>query len=213
MSPTSRLEACSATRQSVDDRHLVEWAPAGAHRPRSAGAGTEPGHGRRHDPHPRPGGSDALHGRQDLAARLSRLLVSRGRTRQTELVAATPRRHWRRGSSPASSRPPPLSSRRWLFGVFDMDMGDLAGEVDEMGLTTPRAYLLGALGWTFANSLMEEYVYRWFVFSQCERLMPRTSRRARVGCGLHRPPHRGLEHLSPGSPQRPRLVRGLSRRR
>jgi membrane protease YdiL (CAAX protease family) len=61
----------------------------------------------------------------------------------------------------------------WLFGVFDMDMGELAGEADEMGLTTPRAYLLGALGWTFANSLMEEYVYRWFVFSQCERLMPR----------------------------------------
>jgi len=60
-----------------------------------------------------------------------------------------------------------------VFGIFDMDMGQLAGEVDEMGLTTPRAYLLGALGWTFANSLMEEYVYRWFVFSQCERLMPR----------------------------------------
>ena len=60
-----------------------------------------------------------------------------------------------------------------FFGIFDMDMGQLAGEVDEMGLATPRAYLLGALGWTFANSLMEEYVYRWFVFSQCERLMPR----------------------------------------
>jgi membrane protease YdiL (CAAX protease family) len=60
-----------------------------------------------------------------------------------------------------------------VFGVFDMDMGALAGVVDEMGLTTPRAYLLGALGWTFANSLMEEYVYRWFIFSQCERLMPR----------------------------------------
>ena len=61
----------------------------------------------------------------------------------------------------------------WLFGIFEMDMGELAGEVDEMGLATPRAYLLGALGWTFANSLMEEYVYRWFVFSQCESLMPR----------------------------------------
>ena len=60
-----------------------------------------------------------------------------------------------------------------VFGIFDMDMGQLAGEVDQMGLTTPRAYLFGALGWTFVNSLMEEYVYRWFVFSQCERLMPR----------------------------------------
>jgi membrane protease YdiL (CAAX protease family) len=63
----------------------------------------------------------------------------------------------------------------WALGVFDMDMGELAGEIDEMGLTTPRAYLLGALGWTFVNSLMEEYVYRWFVFSHCERLVPRTA--------------------------------------
>jgi len=60
-----------------------------------------------------------------------------------------------------------------VFGVFDMNMSDLAGEIDEMGLTTPRAYLLGALGWTFGNSLMEEIVYRWFIFSQCERIMPR----------------------------------------
>lgn len=58
-----------------------------------------------------------------------------------------------------------------FFGIFDMDMGSLAGEVDEMGLDTPRAYLLGAAGWTFANSLMEEYVYRWFVLSRCERLV------------------------------------------
>lgn len=60
-----------------------------------------------------------------------------------------------------------------VFGIFEMDMADLAGVVDEMGLTTPRAYLFGAMGWTFANSAVEEYVYRWFVFSQCERLMPR----------------------------------------
>jgi membrane protease YdiL (CAAX protease family) len=63
----------------------------------------------------------------------------------------------------------------WLFGVFDMDMSDLAGEVDEIGLATPRAYLLGALGWIFANSAMEEYVYRWFVVSRCELLMPKAA--------------------------------------
>jgi membrane protease YdiL (CAAX protease family) len=62
-----------------------------------------------------------------------------------------------------------------LFGIFEMDMDVLATEVDEMGLDTPRAYLLGAVGWTFANSLMEEYVYRWFVLSQCERLIRRSA--------------------------------------
>jgi membrane protease YdiL (CAAX protease family) len=61
----------------------------------------------------------------------------------------------------------------WAFGILETDMGRLATEVDELGLGTPRAYLIGALGWTFANSLMEEYVYRWFVLSQAERLMPK----------------------------------------
>jgi len=61
----------------------------------------------------------------------------------------------------------------FVFGVFEMDMSLLTGEAEEMGLTTPRAFLLGALGWIFVNSAMEEYVYRWFIFSQCERLMPR----------------------------------------
>jgi membrane protease YdiL (CAAX protease family) len=60
----------------------------------------------------------------------------------------------------------------YLFGVFRMDMAELAGEVGEMGLADPRSYLLGAAGWTFANSLMEEIVYRWFVYTRCERLMP-----------------------------------------
>jgi membrane protease YdiL (CAAX protease family) len=61
----------------------------------------------------------------------------------------------------------------WVFGVFEMNMTELVGEVEEMGLADPRAYLGGALGWTFVNSLMEEYVYRWFVLSRCEQLMPR----------------------------------------
>jgi len=63
----------------------------------------------------------------------------------------------------------------WFFGIFDMDMSSLAGEIDEMGLDTPRAYLLGAVGWTFANSLMEEIVYRWFVFTRAERLTGKAS--------------------------------------
>jgi membrane protease YdiL (CAAX protease family) len=58
-----------------------------------------------------------------------------------------------------------------VFGIFDMDMGALVGEVDEMGLATPQRFLAGALAWTFLNSLMEEVVYRWFVFTRCEKLM------------------------------------------
>ena len=39
------------------------------------------------------------------------------------------------------------------------------------GLGTPGVFLAGAAYWITANSLIEEYVWRWFVFRQCERLM------------------------------------------
>ena len=59
----------------------------------------------------------------------------------------------------------------WLVGVQHMDLAPLRAEVQKMGLNMALPYLAGAAGWTFANSLMEEYVYRWFVFRQCETLM------------------------------------------
>jgi membrane protease YdiL (CAAX protease family) len=59
----------------------------------------------------------------------------------------------------------------WLVGAQNMDLTPLRTEVREMGLNSLFPYLAGAAGWTFVNSLMEEYVYRWFVFRQCERLL------------------------------------------
>jgi membrane protease YdiL (CAAX protease family) len=59
----------------------------------------------------------------------------------------------------------------WLLGVQNMDLEPLRTEAQAMGLDTVLPYLAGAAGWTFINSLMEEYVYRWFVFRHCEALM------------------------------------------
>jgi membrane protease YdiL (CAAX protease family) len=59
----------------------------------------------------------------------------------------------------------------WLVGVQHMDLAPLHSEVQKMGLNSALPYLAAAAGWTFVNSLMEEYVYRWFVFRQCEALM------------------------------------------
>ncbi|MGD9253392.1 MAG: type II CAAX endopeptidase family protein [Holophagae bacterium] len=59
----------------------------------------------------------------------------------------------------------------WAFNVPGMDTEPLRMEVGEMGLDTPLAYLAGAASWVFMNSVMEEYVYRWFVLRQCEALM------------------------------------------
>jgi membrane protease YdiL (CAAX protease family) len=58
-----------------------------------------------------------------------------------------------------------------LVGVGQMDLAPLRAAVRAMGLEEALPYLAAAAGWTFVNSLMEEYVYRWFILSQCEVLM------------------------------------------
>jgi len=41
------------------------------------------------------------------------------------------------------------------------------------GFDRPATYLAFAAYFTFINALLEEYVWRWFVFTRCEKLMPR----------------------------------------
>ena len=45
------------------------------------------------------------------------------------------------------------------------------GMAEEIGLARPGLYLAGALYWVGINSILEEYVWRWFVVRQCARLM------------------------------------------
>lgn len=45
----------------------------------------------------------------------------------------------------------------------------------EMELNRPAVYLAGAAYWIFVNSLIEEYVYRWFVLRQLRALLPDTA--------------------------------------
>jgi len=55
----------------------------------------------------------------------------------------------------------------WLArGVIDPD--GIRREVAGMGLGTRQAFLLAALGWIFVNSVLEEYVWRWFCYRQLE---------------------------------------------
>ncbi len=60
----------------------------------------------------------------------------------------------------------------FLFGHW-IDTQVVSDKAIEVGLDSPMKYLLGAVYWCTFNSLMEEYVWRWFVFTRCERLMPR----------------------------------------
>jgi hypothetical protein len=59
----------------------------------------------------------------------------------------------------------------FVIGAHHLDAEALRSAVREMGLARPESYLAGAAAWTFANSLVEEYVYRWFVLTRCERLV------------------------------------------
>ena len=60
----------------------------------------------------------------------------------------------------------------WLVDAQHMDLAPLRAAVREMNLASPAAYLAGAAAWTLVNSLIEEYVYRWFILRQCEALLP-----------------------------------------
>ncbi len=55
------------------------------------------------------------------------------------------------------------------------------------GFDTPLTYLILAAYITLVNALLEEYVWRWFVFTRCEALMPGRAAvvAAAVGFMLH----------------------------
>jgi membrane protease YdiL (CAAX protease family) len=60
----------------------------------------------------------------------------------------------------------------WLFGGW-IDSAAMAAQIEAVGLGSAWMFLLGALYWCTVNSILEEYVWRWFVFTQCEALMQR----------------------------------------
>ena len=68
-----------------------------------------------------------------------------------------------------------------LFGDW-VDADAMAARIEAVGLGDPTIYLLGALYWCTVNSIIEEYVWRWFVFTRCEALLPKVA--AVVAAGL-----------------------------
>jgi len=58
-----------------------------------------------------------------------------------------------------------------LLGPRLIDAEQVRELVSEIGLDRRAVYMGGALYWIGINSLLEEYVWRWFVTRQCARLM------------------------------------------
>jgi hypothetical protein len=60
----------------------------------------------------------------------------------------------------------------WLLGHW-VDKAAMVEQIESIGLGVLWMYALGALYWCTINAILEEYVWRWFVFTRCEALMPR----------------------------------------
>lgn len=60
----------------------------------------------------------------------------------------------------------------WTAGDTLLDPSSIQQKVIAIGLASPGRYALGALYWILVNSVLEEYVWRWFCVSRCERIVP-----------------------------------------
>jgi len=76
-----------------------------------------------------------------------------------------------------------------LFGHW-IDADSMARQIGVVGLGAPGIYIAGALYWCTVNSILEEYVWRWFVFTRCEALMPKAV--AVIAAGLFFTFHHGI---------------------
>jgi membrane protease YdiL (CAAX protease family) len=54
-----------------------------------------------------------------------------------------------------------------------IDFPTMRAKLVAVGFGDERLFLAGAVYWCTANSLLEEYVWRWFVLTRCAALMPR----------------------------------------
>lgn len=59
----------------------------------------------------------------------------------------------------------------FLIGKQLIDAQVLKDMMAGIGLDDRRTYLLGAAYWILVNSVLEEYVWRWFVVKKCQSLM------------------------------------------
>lgn len=66
-----------------------------------------------------------------------------------------------------------------VFGDHLIDRQVFQAKIEEIGLANPALYMGGAAYWILVNSVLEEYVWRWFVVKKCEALFP-----AKVAIGL-----------------------------
>lgn len=68
-----------------------------------------------------------------------------------------------------------ILSAYWFLGQPWIDPAAVRSRAEPLGLTSPIVYGSGALYFTFINSLVEEYIWRWFICQQWEVILPQTA--------------------------------------
>lgn len=61
-----------------------------------------------------------------------------------------------------------------IYGLFLRDWIDVDGlrsQLEILGKITPEGFLLGCAYFAFVNALIEEYFWRWFIYSRCEEVV------------------------------------------
>ncbi len=59
----------------------------------------------------------------------------------------------------------------FLMGDGFIDREMMSGKLETIGLGSPAVFWIGAAYWILVNSVLEEYVWRWFCVKQCVTLM------------------------------------------
>jgi uncharacterized protein len=62
----------------------------------------------------------------------------------------------------------------WLVGRYLLDIADIRARVSQMGMNIPLMIFGFGTFQTLVNSLIEEYVWRWFVYRHCQLLWSKT---------------------------------------
>jgi len=62
-----------------------------------------------------------------------------------------------------------------LYAKDRIDPAVIHGVVEENGLSVPWRYVAACLWLATGNALLEEYVFRWFIYTRCEALLARYS--------------------------------------
>lgn len=72
----------------------------------------------------------------------------------------------------------------FTVGAGWIDTSLMQAKVAQMGLDNIWLYLAGALYWCTINSMLEEYFWRWFIFTRLREVLPRTAGGTAVAVGV-----------------------------